>query len=112
MPGDGNLFDPAPPSSDAAERFDLLYAAAGTRVERIVSHAQASAPGFWYDQPDDEWVALLRGEARLAFEDGRQVALRSGDWLTIPAHCRHRVEATSADALWLAVHVPAAGAAR
>jgi len=32
------------------------------------------------------------------------VALKAGDWIAIPAHSRHRVESTSADALWLAVH--------
>ncbi len=26
------------------------------RVERIVSIAQSSPEGFWYDQPEDEWV--------------------------------------------------------
>jgi cupin 2 domain-containing protein len=37
------------------------------------------------------------------------VELKAGDWITIPAHRRHRVEATSTDALWLAVHcAPAA----
>ena len=74
------------------------------RVERIVSHGHASAPGDWYDQDGDEWVVLLAGDAVLRFERGGDVALKAGDWIAIPAHSRHRVESTSADALWLAVH--------
>jgi hypothetical protein len=33
------------------------------RVERIVSLGQASAPGFWYDQAEGEWVLVLAGAA-------------------------------------------------
>jgi len=80
---------------------------AGVRIERIVSTGQASPPGFWYDQPDDEFVVLLAGAARLHFEEGNVVLdLKPGDWVEIPAHIRHRVEATQADppTVWLAVH--------
>ncbi len=38
------------------------------KIERIVSTGQASPPGFWYDQPWDEWVTVLAGAARLRFE--------------------------------------------
>ena len=41
------------------------------------------------------------------FERGRRtVKLGPGDWLEIPPHCRHRVDATSEtqDTVWLAVH--------
>ncbi len=77
------------------------------RVERIVSHGHTSPPGFWYDQPRHEWVALLAGAAALRFEgDGAPVELRPGDSLTIPAGRRHRVEWTTPDepTVWLAVH--------
>lgn len=77
------------------------------RVERIVSTGQASAPGFWYDQPDDELVVLLAGAARLRFEEGDATFdMKAGDWIDIPAHVRHRVESTQADppTVWLAVH--------
>ena len=62
------------------------------------------APGFWYAQPDDEWVLLAQGSAELEFGDGRHQALAPGDWLLIPAGCRHRVAATGPDTVWLAVH--------
>lgn len=90
------------------ERLDELLARQGVRIERIVSTGQATPPGEWYDQPGDEWVALLTGRATLSFADGARLELRPGDWLLIPARERHRVEATSADppCVWLAVHLP------
>ena len=47
---------------------------------------------------------VLAGSAVLAFADGRVLALRAGDWTSLPARCRHRVESVSDDAVWLAVH--------
>lgn len=89
------------------ERFDLLAQSPGARIERIVSTGQASPPGFWYDQPEDEFVVLLSGGARLRLEPGnRLLDLKPGDWIDIPARCRHRVEGTQADppTVWLVVH--------
>lgn len=104
----GNLFDRLPAGTQQAERIDTLCARPGVRIERIVSTGQSSPPGFWYDQPDDEWVALLSGAATLRFadEDAPRI-LRPGDWIFIPAHRRHRVEQTDADfaSVWLAVHL-------
>jgi cupin 2 domain-containing protein len=95
------------------ELVEVLAGGAGVRIERIVSTGQATPPGAWYDQPADEWVALLEGRATLRFEDGGTVALGRGDWLLIPARRRHRVEATSADppCVWVAVHFPPPGRA-
>ena len=102
-PAQGNLFASLPAASDG-ERFDTLFANHVCRVERIVSFGHASPPGFWYEQAEDEWVVLLAGSAALAFEDGRVLDLRAGDWKSLPAGCRHRVESVSEDAVWLAVH--------
>ncbi|MEC5399378.1 cupin domain-containing protein [Uliginosibacterium sp. H1] len=100
----GNLVSPLPaPGSE--EHFDTLLARPGLRLERIVSHLHASPPGFWYEQADDEWVLLVQGEAELAFDDGKVLALRAGDHVTIPAGCRHRVARTGRDTVWLALHV-------
>ena len=104
----GNLFA-ALPRRQAEEQIDLLVEGAGVRIERIVSTGQASPRGFWYDQPDDEFVVLLTGAARLRFEEGDVTAdMKPGDWVEIPAHMRHRVEATHAESatVWLAVHRP------
>jgi len=101
-----NLFEPLPaPSPD--EHVDVLARGSEFRLERIVSMGHATPPGQWYDQPRDEWVALLSGSARLRFEDEADpVAMRPGDWMYIAAHRRHRVEATDANGptVWLALH--------
>ena len=102
----GNLFT-AVAGEARDERVDLLAQSSGTRIERIVSTGQASPPGFWYDQPEDEFVVLLSGAARLRLEAGnRLLDLKPGDWIDIPARCRHRVDATQADppTVWLVVH--------
>ena len=99
-----NVFD-ALPDASAAEQFIELLSRPGLRIERIVSSGQASPPGFWYDQPQAEWVLLLQGEAQLAFEDEPAPRLlRVGDFLDIAPHRRHRVESTAALTVWLAVH--------
>lgn len=103
-----NLFANAPASADGGECFETLLALSGARIERIVSTGQSSPPGFWYDQPQLEWVALLQGEAMLRFEDEPEPRrLVAGDWLTIAARRRHRVDWTSPGraTIWLAVHL-------
>src|SRR5208283_3543324 len=100
-----NLFADLPqPLPD--ELFTTLLAAADVRIERIVSHGHASPEGFWYDQDQPEWVVVLKGAARVRFEDGI-VALKPGDCIDIPAHQRHRVEWTTPEepTIWLAVYV-------
>jgi cupin 2 domain-containing protein len=89
-----------------AEFFDTLVDRGAVRIERIVSRGHATPPGEWYDQDRHEWVLLLRGAARLAFADGRELELVPGDWLEIPARQRHRVAWTdpAQDTVWLAVH--------
>ena len=87
------------------ELFTTLLEAANVRIERIVSHGHASPEGFWYDQDQHEWVVVLKGAARLRFEDGT-VEMKPGDFVNIPAHKKHRVEWTTPDepTIWLAVY--------
>lgn len=100
----GSLFANLP-GGGGHEHFTTLADNGATRIERIVSHGQASAPDFWYDQNEDEFVLVVSGHATLRIE-GRAdlVRLGPGDWVNLPAHCRHRVEATSVDppTVWLA----------
>ncbi len=98
-----NLFSALPPPGQD-EHFETLFATPALRIERIVSHRHASPPGFWYDQATDEWVMLAQGSAELEFDDGRRQSLAPGDWLVIPAGCRHRVATTGPDTVWLAIH--------
>ncbi|OYY73873.1 MAG: cupin [Gammaproteobacteria bacterium 28-57-27] len=108
-----NFFHPLPDARQG-ECFDTLLTRQGCRIERIVSHGQASPPGFWYEQDWDEWVLLLAGEAVLEFEDalaGRywRMSLHVGDYVFIPRGQRHRVDFTLPDGvtIWLAVHIVA-----
>ncbi|QID19201.1 cupin domain-containing protein [Nitrogeniibacter mangrovi] len=103
----GSLTDPLPAAA-ADEHVTPLMHAGGARIERIVSHGQASPPGFWYDQDRDEWVLVVSGRGVLAFADGRRETLEPGDWICLPAGCRHRVEETHSPTVWLAVHLPRA----
>ena len=105
----GNILTDIPTALRAEEFRDLLSAPA-LRIERIVSTGQTPPPGEWLDQPQAEWVILLRGAAGLRFEHEEAArALKPGDWVNIPAHRRHRVEWTAADepTVWLAVHYAA-----
>lgn len=99
----GNLYRdlPVPPTG---ESFEDLLRLGQVRIERIAS--SPSPDPVLYDQTQDEWVLLLQGEARL-WLDGTELTLVAGDHVLIPAHCTHRVLATSAEphCLWLAVHI-------
>jgi len=101
----GNLLRDVP-DAGAGEVVHKILAAPRMRIERIVSLGQASPPGFWYDQPQAEWVLLLAGAARLRFEDEPEARpLVAGDWVNIAARRRHRVEWTdpARPTVWLAV---------
>ena len=101
-----NLFGDLPTGA-ASEQFAELLSRPGLRIERIVSHGQVSPPQFWYDQPEGEWLVVLQGEARLAFEGETALCwLKPGDIIDIAPHRRHRVEWTHPEVptIWLAVH--------
>ena len=103
-----NLLSPLP-DAETAERMDALLTRPGLRIERIVSRGQANPSGFWYDQPEAEWVVVLAGAARLRFQDEAEArVLGPGDWVEIAPHRRHRVDWTdpSAATVWLAVFYP------
>ncbi|MEQ8346982.1 MAG: cupin domain-containing protein [Sneathiellaceae bacterium] len=96
-----------------SELVEELAGRPGLRIERIVSQGQASPPGFWYDQAEDEWVALLSGAARLEFADGRVREMAAGDHVLLPAGLRHRVAWTDPgrQSVWLAVFWDPVGSA-
>ena len=106
MPTSRNLFTDLPSFAPGEnEVCDTLLDSGSVKIERIVSHSAASPEGFWYDQPQSEWVLVVKGEATLLIEPAERVSLKTGDHLLLPAHCRHRVEWTSEETIWLAVHV-------
>jgi cupin 2 domain-containing protein len=97
------------PDELPGELFETLARGTGIRIERIVSKGHTTPESAWYDQDDNEWVLVLKGAARLAFEDGSAASLGEGDCLEIPAHLKHRVAWTdpARETIWLAVHYPA-----
>lgn len=102
----GNIFS-AVTLKTTEEEFITLLNAKGVKIERIVSNGQATPEGEWYDQAQDEWVLLLQGEAKILVDgDDEPMNLQAGDYLLLPAHCRHRVTWTDPDrpTVWLAVH--------
>lgn len=92
------------PQNLSEELTTVLQQGHGVRIERIISTGHKSPEGFWYDQPDHEWVMVLTGAARLRLED-RFIEMQPGESINIPAHTRHRVDWTTPDepTVWLAV---------
>lgn len=101
----GNLFQFLP-ASIGEEQFSDLVRGDNIKIERIVSHGHSSPASGWYDQTEHEWVAILKGAAKISFENGNEVHLTTGCHLTIPAHAKHKVTWTTPDTetIWLAVH--------
>lgn len=105
----GNMFADFPHdvASRNAESFEALLTHQDVRIERIISTGQSSPPDFWYCQPQSEWVMLLQGSAGLRLEhEPDERVLQAGDFMNIPAYCKHRVEWTDAKetTIWLAIH--------
>lgn len=101
-----NILADLPDSPD--EIFETLLEKSGIKIERIISSGQATPAGEWYDQAGDEWVVLLSGSAGLLIEgEISPHRLAAGDYLLLPAGCRHRVEWTdpAVKSVWLAVHL-------
>lgn len=100
----GNIFD-AVPADLSNEIFEGIVQTSHVRIERIISQGHASPEVGWYDQDENEWVIVLEGSGSILFENGRQVVLKKGDYLNIPAHSKHKVLGTDKEVvtIWLAV---------
>jgi cupin 2 domain-containing protein len=92
------------PSSIPAEIFETILQTQHLRVERIISRGQKSDADFWYEQEQAEWVLVIKGAARIQFEN-HFVELQAGDYINIEPHQKHRLDWTTPDAetVWLAV---------
>jgi cupin 2 domain-containing protein len=99
-----NLFANLPKLTESEQSLSL-FENGSIKIQRIVSESYSSPAGFWYDQDEDEWVVVVRGEATLEFEGGELVRMQEGDYVTIRRHVRHRVQRTGPKTIWLAVHV-------
>ncbi len=89
------------------EVFETLLQTQQFKIEKIISQGHATAKAEWYDQDKNEWVLVLKGNAGLQFEgNDKTVVLKTGDYINIPAHQKHRVEWTEPEekTIWLAIH--------
>lgn len=102
----GNLFEGITGQAPK-EIFGTLLETEGFRLERIVSEGQSTPKGEWLEQDQDEWVVLFSGAATLYFaQEINEFNMKPGDYVHIPAHCKHRVEWTDPNTknVWLALH--------
>ena len=99
-----NIFDNIP-ASIHKEIVETLIETDDVKIERIVSKGQSSPKGFWYDQDENEWLIVLKGSAKLLFENNELIQLSAGDYINIPAHKKHRVEWTDpeTETIWLTI---------
>ena len=100
-----NIFT-ALPEDLTLEVFETLLSNDNIKLERIVSKGNSSPKDFWYDQDENEWVLILKGSACIKFVDPvKEVVLKTGDFIDIPAHQKHHVEWTSPkeETIWLAL---------
>ncbi|MEZ0151589.1 MAG: cupin domain-containing protein [Candidatus Reddybacter sp.] len=104
---DNNVFAAIPQCLNQ-ELVETLLENKDVCIERIVSKGHTSPASGWYDQPKNEWVMVLKGEAVIAFEDEPEIRLVAGSYIDIAAHKKHRVSWSDPDVetIWLAVHYP------
>ncbi|MGF1871021.1 cupin domain-containing protein [Photobacterium indicum] len=94
------------PSTLPTEIFQDLVKTDSIRIERIISKGHSTPDSDWYDQTENEWVLVVKGEAKILFEKGmKEQHLKEGDYVNIPAHQRHKVSWThpAEETIWLAV---------
>ncbi|MGE5355850.1 MAG: cupin domain-containing protein [Deltaproteobacteria bacterium] len=90
------------------EFFETLFSGKNVKIERIISLDHSTPEEELYDQTWDEWVVVVSGNAILRFVDtGEDIHLKTGDFVFIPAHSKHKVVYTDRDkvTIWLAVHL-------
>ncbi len=99
-----NIFENIP-SSIPEEIIEMLVDSDKIKVERIISKGHVSPKDFRNDQDKNEFVILLKGSAKLLFENDEQTILSAGDYINIPAHKKHRVEWTDpkTETIWVAI---------
>lgn len=92
------------PTSIPDEIFETIISCQNIKIERIISKGHKSEPDFWYNQDQSEWILILKGKARLQFED-KSIYLTPGDYLNIAPHQKHRIDWTTPEeeTIWLAV---------
>lgn len=75
----GNIFELIPDMIED-ELIDVLLQNNEVKIERIVSKGHISPKSGWYDQDQNEWVIILRGEADIILHPDKQITLKAGDF--------------------------------
>jgi cupin 2 domain-containing protein len=77
-------------------------------IRRILSKGHSAPAQGWYEQQDNEWVLVVKGEGILEFADNSERHMHEGDYCFIPALKKHRVKWTAQQevTIWLAIHFP------
>ena len=101
---ENNLFPGVPDKLDK-ELIEVLLQSENIKVERIVSKGHTSPETGWYDQLQNEWVVIIKGEALITFEN-KEISLKEGSYINITAHTKHKVSWThpQLETIWLAIH--------
>lgn len=84
------------------ESFIYLYEKDGVLIERIVSSDILEVKE--YNQPYDEWIVLLEGEARLEVNN-KEIFLHKGDTSLLEKNIPHKVLSTKKGTIWLCIHL-------
>jgi len=95
-----NIFDYEIPRD--GELHDTLLSHRHATINRIISAADFRSD--LYVQEEDEWLVLLEGEAKLLLGE-KEITLKKGETLFIPARQPHCVLHTTEGALWLTVYL-------
>jgi cupin 2 domain-containing protein len=97
-----------PSQPPAEEVTETLLERSGLRIERIVSTGQATPEGQGTIRRATSGCSWSRATPRLRIEgEAHDRELGEGDFVFLPAHCRHRVAWTQREppTVWLAIHI-------
>jgi len=97
-----NLLDNIPFTSKN-EIFNTIISNDNIKIERIISYGQTTPKDYWYNQEEDEFVLILKGDAKIQYDDGSIHILNTNDSLYIQSHQKHKVTYTANPTIWLAI---------
>ncbi|MCX7833836.1 MAG: cupin domain-containing protein [Ignavibacteria bacterium] len=88
------------------EIFENIISEKNITIERIISFGQKTEKDKWLYDKRNEWVILLRGKAKILFEDGKIYKMQKGDYILIKSKTKHKVLYTSKKppCIWLAIY--------
>lgn len=100
-----NIFENIPDELND-ELFEPFVQNENIKIERIISKGHSSPKEGWLEQDKNEWVIVLKGDAKVLLENKEPLNLIAGSYIVIPAFTKHKVVWTNPDieTVWLAVH--------